>query len=163
MFASAPVWLPKGGYIPWQRLLEAAAREDKIDELAAAVEQAVARQPQWSGGKPSWPGSGSSQGRADLGRRMLDDLLNSLSRSLELFDYQALVVIGQELKDNPAGTPLALAVYERMLRERGTPGATPARASRAVPSITWPGSMSTPAGSRTRTTCFFVPRPFIAI
>ena len=103
------------------RLLEAAARQDKIDELAAAVEQAVARQPQWSAGKALLVWLRVRQGRADLGRRILDDLLNSLSRSLELFDYYALVVVGQELKDDPGGEPLAVAVYERMLKSARNP------------------------------------------
>ena len=149
----APVRIPTGGSTTVAaRLLEAAARQDKIDELAAAVEQAVARQPQWSGGKALLAWLRVRQGRADLGRRVLDDLLNSLSRSLELFDYHALVVIGQELKDDPGGEPLAVAVYERMLKSARNPwGYTGARFPSSPSSSPGPAlSASRPGRGRAR-------------
>ena len=95
------------------RLLEAATRRDRLDELAGQVEEAVCRLPNWMGGKALLGLIRVRQHRFDEGKRLLE--ASALDPTVKP-PLLALLLVGQELREVPPMQPLARAVYERVLK-----------------------------------------------
>jgi hypothetical protein len=96
------------------RLLEAATRQNRLDELGKEVEQALARNPEWRGGKALLTVIRGRQGRYDEARSNLEALLAVKSKTIPA---EARVVLGQELEDLAPLRPLALALYEGSVKD----------------------------------------------
>ena len=95
------------------RLLDAAARRNTLDELAGQVEAALRRLPRWLAGKALLGMIRVRQGRTDQAKRLLEDHLADPNVQ---FPPRVLLIVGQELSDDPALQPLAMTAYERAFK-----------------------------------------------
>ena len=97
------------------RLLEAAERRGKLEEIAGEIERAEARLPGWRGGKALRGLILARRGRIDVARALLDPLADP-----KLADPPPPIVrqvVGQEGEAIPALRALALAIYEGGVKE----------------------------------------------
>ena len=100
---------------PATRLLDASARDNGLEALAAELEALVSKRPRWLAGKALVALIRVRQGRIDEAKPSLEAILADPTANSTY--YEPLVIIAQELKDNPATTALALAYYERSVKE----------------------------------------------
>ena len=100
---------------PATRLLDASARDNGLEALAAELEALVSRRPRWLAGKALVALIRVRQGRIDEAKPILEAILADPAANSAY--YEPLVIIAQELKDIPATTTLALAYYERAMKE----------------------------------------------
>jgi tetratricopeptide (TPR) repeat protein len=98
---------------PTTRLLDAATRLGKLDDLAGLIEARLARLPGWRGGSALLAATRLRQGKVDEGRAILERLLADPDARPP---YDALMVLGQEARHLPASGPLAVALYDRAVK-----------------------------------------------
>jgi tetratricopeptide (TPR) repeat protein len=123
--ASGPVatWLGFDQMISWgsdgrvttvvSRVLEAASRQNKLDDLAQDVEHALDKHPEWAGGRALLALVRVRQRRLDDARRGVEALQADKKFPLPM---EACSIIGQELENDDALRPLAVALYESTIK-----------------------------------------------
>ena len=95
------------------RLLESAVRRDRLEELAADVEEALHRLPHWLGGRTLLGLIRVRQNRFDEGNRVLEAIIEDPTVKPPLM---SLLIVGQELREVAPVQPLARSVYERAIK-----------------------------------------------
>ena len=120
------------------RLLDAAARRTQLEELAAEVEAALAPHPQWSGGKALLGLIRVRQGRSTRAGAFLEIVLADPPVDPPV---RALVIVGQELKDDPSASAAGHGRLRAGLKTRVGLGYYHS-GFRTVPLSTWPCSIS---------------------
>lgn len=96
------------------RLLDAAARQNKLESLAKEIETALARTPEWLAGNALLGVIRVKQGKVDDGKKILQAWLDDPTVKPP---SEARVIIGQEIENHVATQPIAVALYEKSLKE----------------------------------------------
>jgi predicted Zn-dependent protease len=94
------------------RLLEAATRLGRLEDLAGHLEEPLRRLPQWLGGKALLGLIRVRQGRFDEAKRILQPIVLEPAAKPPMM---SLLIMGQELRDLVALQALARAIYERAI------------------------------------------------
>jgi len=99
-------------------MLDAAARQGKLDELGREVERALKGNPSWSGGKGLLAMIRGRMGRVEEAGRLVKGLLDNAKA--EPIPYFAQVVIGQEIEQYGPLADLTLRLYEAAFADANT-------------------------------------------
>ena len=91
------------------RMLEVAAKQGKLDDLAKEAEQALVKVPGWIGGKALIAVLRVRLGKVEEGRKMIEELLADKRHPVPLY---ASWIVGQELEGSSELESLAIRLYE---------------------------------------------------
>jgi tetratricopeptide (TPR) repeat protein len=100
-----------------ERLLNAAARQNKLEALRKEIEEAVRRVPEWSGGKALLALIDVRRGKIDEAKKALEALLADDTRDKSPIPHDARLLIGQELENYGPLQSITLTLYERADKE----------------------------------------------
>jgi tetratricopeptide (TPR) repeat protein len=99
------------------RLLDAAARQNKLDPLKREVEGILKTTPEWSGGKAMLAVIDARQGKTDDAKKILAELIDNHEKKKDPIPMYAAWVIGQELEGYGPMLELAESLYKLAIKE----------------------------------------------
>jgi tetratricopeptide (TPR) repeat protein len=96
-----------------EQVLNAAAKQNKLESLAREVDEALGRVPEWTGGKVLSALILVRRGRNDAADRIVKELLANDTKDKDPIPYAARLFLGQELENYGQFQDAVLSLYER--------------------------------------------------
>jgi hypothetical protein len=109
-----------GGHVdgPVERLIGAAAKQNKLDALEREVAESLGRTPDWSGGRALLAMIEARRGKLDEAARDVKYLLASDAPDKQPIPHATRLFLAQELEGRQELQPLVLTLYETAMKDQ---------------------------------------------
>ncbi len=99
------------------RLLSAAARQNKLEALADEIRQGMAKTPEWSGGKVFLAMIQVRRNKYDEARKLIEDLLANDTKEKDPIPHDTRLFLAQEIENYGPFQQIALRLFETADKE----------------------------------------------